>query len=208
MMRMSEAEIRTIAFEGLDGCGKGTAIKELSNLIDCECWESPEETKNARRRRILEEGGETDGLYEFMISSYLDEWCDIESACSEMPPGRVMLLDRCWVSPASVRSSRTGERPVWPAEFKPDVVFSIRVEEGLRRERILAREGAMGNLNSREQQLIDDDEFRDGVQRAELEMGCVPLRIRERSPAVVAMRALQSLLGMEGFAYSPTTSNC
>ena len=43
--------IVTIAFEGLDGSGKGTSIQELSKLIDCECWETPDRIKEARREK-------------------------------------------------------------------------------------------------------------------------------------------------------------
>ena len=102
-----------------------------------------------------------------------------------------------------MRSAVTGEDPDWPGDFKPDVVFTIRVDEDLRRERILARDGGIDNLNDRERRLIDDDDFREGVLRAELQLGCIPLRIRERSPAVVAMRALQNLLGRDGFDFCP-----
>ena len=160
--------------------------------------------KEDRRRMISEQAGETDELQEFMIRSYIDEWSEIERACSELPSGEVMLLDRCWVSNTAVRSARTGERPEWPVNFRPDVIFTIRVDEGLRRERILSRDGGIDNLNQRERQLIEDDDFREGILEAELELGCVPLRIRERSPEVVAMRALQYLLGREGFRYMPS----
>ena len=195
--------IVTIAFEGLDGSGKGTAIKELSKLIECECWETPKRIKEARREKISEQGGETEELYEFMVKSYLAEWSEIKQLCSSMPPGKVVLLDRCWVSNSSVRSARTGEAPEWPVGFIPDVVFTIRVDEDLRRERILSRDGGIDNLNDRERQLIEDDAFREGILRAELELGCTPLRIRERSPEVVAMRALQNLLGRKGFTFLP-----
>ena len=195
--------VLTIAFEGLDGSGKGTTIEELSKLIECECWKTPDRIKEDRRRMISEQAGETDELQEFMIRSYIDEWSEIERACSELPSGEVMLLDRCWVSNSSVRSARTGEAPAWPADFRPDVVFTIRVDEGLRRDRLLSREGGMDRLNDRERQLIEDDDFREGVMRAELELGCTPLRIRDRSPKVVAYRALQSLLGRKGFTFIP-----
>ena len=200
---MSVMEVRTIAFEGLDGSGKGTSIRELSELIDCECWETPRTTKEDRRREISEQSGETDELYQYMVQSYQSEWSEIERLRSTLPPGRVILLDRCWVSTASVRSAVTGEDPDWPGDFEPDVVFTIRVDEDLRRERILSRDGGVDNLNDRERRLIDDDDFREGVLRAELQLGCIPLRIRERSPAVVAMRALQNLLGRDGFDFCP-----
>ena len=102
-----------------------------------------------------------------------------------------------------MRSARTGSRPTWPAVFRPDVIFTIRVDEDLRSERIISRAGGIDGLNSRERELIENEEFREGVLRAELEMGCIPLRIRERSPSVVAMRALQNLLGRKGFTYLP-----
>jgi len=196
-------KIVTIAFEGLDGSGKGTSIQELSKLIDCECWETPNRIKEARREKISEQGGETDELHEFMVESYSGEWSDIKRLCSSLPPGKVVLLDRCWVSNSSVKSARTGEDPEWPAEFRPDVIFTIRVDEELRRDRILSRDGGMDNLNDRERQLIEDDDFREGILRAELELGCTPLRIRQRSPEVVAMRALQNLLGRKGFTFLP-----
>lgn len=195
--------IVTVAFEGLDGSGKGTAIEELSKIIDCECWKTPGGIKEARREKISEEGGETDELHAFMVKSYLGEWSEIQQLCSSMPPGKVVLLDRCWVSNSSVKSARTGEAPTWPGDFMPDVVFTIRVDEDLRRERILSRDGGIDNLNDRERQLIEDDEFREGILRAELELGCIPLRIRDRSPEVVAMRALQNLLGRKGFTFLP-----
>lgn len=196
-------EVRIIAFEGLDGSGKGTTIKELSELIDCSKHETPERIKAARTEKIQEQGGETEELNDFMTQSYMEEWSEIQATCSSMPAGRVMLLDRCWVSYSSVRSSRTGIRPTWPAGIETHVVFTIRVDEALRRERIIGREGGIENLNDRERQLIEDDGFREGVLRAELELGCIPLRIRERSPTVVAMRALQNLLGRDGFTFSP-----
>lgn len=196
--------IRTIAFEGLDGSGKGTSIRKLSELIECECWETPDRIKEARREKIREQGGETEELHRFMVKSYLDEWSEIKALVSRLGPGKVLLIDRCWVSNSAVKSARTGESPEWPVNFRPDVIFTIRVDEGLRRERILSRDGGIDNLNQRERQLIEDDDFREGILEAELELGCVPLRIRERSPGVVAMRALQYLLGLEGFRYLPS----
>ncbi len=195
--------IATIAFEGLDGSGKGTSIRELAKLIECECWETPDGIKQARREKIHEQGGETEELHEFMVESYSEEWSEIKRLCSSLPPGKVVLIDRCWVSNSSVKSARTGVAPEWPADFRPDVVFTIRVDEKLRRERILARDGGIDNLNDRERQLIEDEDFRNGILRAELELGCTPLRIRERSPEVVAMRALQNLLGRKGFTCLP-----
>jgi len=192
--------IRTIAFEGLDGSGKGTSISQLARLIECGTWKTPKAIKEARREKILEQDGETDELEEFMIESYQEEWSEIMHFRSSLPEDNVLLIDRCWVSAASVRSARTGEDPKWLGNFRPDVVFTIRVDENLRRERILARPRA---LNDRERQLIEDDSFRNGVLQAELELGCIPLRIRERAPPVVAMRALQYLLGSKGFTYLP-----
>ena len=78
--------IVTVAFEGLDGSGKGTAIEELSKIIDCECWKTPDRIKEGRRRMISEQDGETDELQEFMIRSYIEEWSEIERACSGLPP--------------------------------------------------------------------------------------------------------------------------
>ena len=66
---MSVLEVRTIAFEGLDGSGKGTSIRRLSELIDCECWETPEQPRRDRRREISEQSGETDELYQYMVQS-------------------------------------------------------------------------------------------------------------------------------------------
>ena len=192
-------EVRKIAFEGLDGCGKDTSIDELALLIDCETWETPEETKQLRRREIYEQPGETEELYEFFIQSYQSEWADMEQRLSTLPPGKVILLNRCWVTPAAYRSAETGEVPEWPLEFKPDVIFTIRVDEELRRERMSSRP----KLNPREKRTLEDHDYREGHQRAELELGCTPLRIRDREPEVVAMRALQHLLGMKGFTYVP-----
>tara|TARA_B110001454_G_C12648853_1_gene404551 strand:- start:332 stop:946 length:615 start_codon:yes stop_codon:yes gene_type:complete len=195
-------KIRTIAFEGLDGSGKGTTIYELSKLIRCECWETPREFKEKRRSKI-DELGETEKLLEFLIESYRKENEEIQTLL-EADSGSVILLDRCWVTPAAVRSTSEVGNPGWvQGVLHPDVIFTIHVDEGLRQERILKRAGGIEELNDRERKTIEDSEFREGIQRAEIEMGCVPLRIRERSPEVVAMRALQNLLGRKEYRHHP-----
>ena len=99
--------IQTIAFEGLDGSGKGTSIRKLSKLIECECWETPDRIKEARREKIREQGGETEELHRFMVKSYLDEWSELKPRF-RLGPGKVLLIDRCWVSNSAVKSARTG----------------------------------------------------------------------------------------------------
>mgnify|MGYP000508855377 CR=1 FL=1 len=193
--------IRTIAFEGLDGCGKDTSIEKLSELIHSATWVTPKQIKNERGEVYGNQDGETDELHKFMIQSYRKEWSEIQEKCSQIPANNVLLVNRCWVSHAAIRSSRTQEPPTWPAEFKPDVVFSIRVDEDLRQKRITKRAGGFENLNDREKQLHLDPEFRDGILDAEIELGCIPLRIRNKDPEVVALRALQILLGMDHFEY-------
>ncbi len=198
---MVAQKIGTIAFQGLDGSGKGTTIAELSKLIDCICWETPEETKEYRGKKI-KELGETDELNEFMIESYLQEWSEIQRLRKDMDSEKVVLIDRCWVSFSSVRFAELEEYPEWPKEeFRPDIVFTIRVDEKLRCERILKRAGGIENLKDRERRLIEDDNFRNDILNAELELGCKPLRIREKNPEVVALRALQFLLGEKDYEH-------
>ena len=50
---------------------------------------------------------------------------------------------------------------------------------------------------------MEDESFRIGVLEAEMELGCIPLGIKGEIPPVVAMRALQYLLGSKGFNYLP-----
>ena len=138
-----------------------------------------------------------------MVESYSEEWSEIKRLCSSLPPGKVVLIDGCWVSNSSVKSARPESRPNGRQTSGPTWSSRSRVDEKLRRERILARDGGIDNLNDRERQLIEDEDFRNGILRAELELGCTPLRIRERSPEVVAMRALQNLLGRKGFTFLP-----
>ena len=109
--------------------------EKLSELIECECWETPDRIKQARKMKIKEQGGGTGELEEFMIESYLAEWSEIKQICSNLPRDKVVLIDRCWVSNSSVRSARTGEAPKWLGDFRPDVVFTIRVDENLQEER-------------------------------------------------------------------------
>ena len=135
-----------------------------------------ESNKPAGRKSTT--GGETRSCTSSW-SNPTGKWSEIKRLCSSLPPGKVVLIDRCWVSNSSVKSARTGVAPEWPADFRPDVVFTIRVDEKLRRERILARDGGIDNLNDRERQLIEDEDFRNGILRAELELGCTPLRMGE-----------------------------
>ena len=161
---------------------------------------TPKEIKEERRSKISELG-ETEELLEFLIGSYRKE-CEKIQARLEEDSGSVILLDRCWVTPAAVRSTSEVGNPGWvEGVLQPDVIFTIHVAEGLRQERTLNPDRP--ELNDRERRLRDEPEFREGIQRAEIEMGCVPLRIRKRSPEVVAMRALQNLLGRKEYRYHP-----
>ena len=137
-----------------------------------------------------------------MIESYLQEWSEIQRLRKDMDSEKVVLIDRCWVSFSSVRFAELEEYPEWPKEeFRPDIVFTIRVDEKLRCERILKRAGGIENLKDRERRLIEDDNFRNDILNAELELGCKPLRIREKNPEVVALRALQFLLGEKDYEH-------
>lgn len=191
-----------VVFEGLDGCGKGTTIRELEALISAKIYETPEQFKRIRRERVSELG---DGskLHEFMLESYVKEWKEIELIETQLKNGEILLIDRSWSSYDSVRFARLGGQVAWPNHCRPDVAFSIRVDEEIRVRRLLEREGSEDRLNDREVQLMRDGMFRDRIMMAERELGCIPLRIRERNPRVVALRALQYLLGRPDFIYVP-----
>jgi hypothetical protein len=70
------------------------------------------------------------------------------------------------------------------------------VDEKLRERRIRERAEETGKeMNEREKRLLEDHHYREDTLDAELKLGCIPLRIREKKPEVVALRALQMLLG-------------
>ena len=211
-------KIRTIAFEGLDSSGKGTTIEKLAEIIQCECWATkknmPEE--DALRKKKIEEFGESQKLLDFLIKSYREESFQIKSLM-EKNPDTVILLDRCFVTPAAIRYAKRNDPGVqdldpdwfegicenWENEvLKPDLIFTIRVDEKLRVKRIMERaEEEEKEINEREERLISDHDYREDTLDAELKLGCIPLRIRERSPEVVAMRALQNLLGRKEYRH-------
>ena len=195
-------QLLTIAFEGFDGSGKDTAIGELSNLIDCETYETQIATKKLRQEWIRTHGDGPE-LHDFMLASYEKEWIEISERVAGLAPGAVLLINRSWVSYESVRFAKLGGELTWPDSYKPDLILSLRVQESLRVPRILGREGSVEALNERERQLMSDKKFRDKIIQAEMLMGCTPLRIRERTPSVVAMRVLQNLLARPGFTYVP-----
>jgi len=202
-------KIRTIAFEGLDSSGKGTTIEKLAEIIQCECWATkknmPEE--DALRKKNIKEFGESRKLLDFLIKSYREESFRIKSLM-EKNPDTVILLDRCFVTPAAIRYATRKDvngNPDWfericenweDGVLKPDLIFTIRVDEKLRAKRMRERAEEKGEeINEREKRLLSDDDYREDTLDAELKLGCIPLRIREKDPEVVALRALQMLLG-------------
>ena len=191
-----------VVFEGFDGCGKGTTISELETLILSERYETPQWLKQIRREKITELGDGPD-LHKFMMESYVEEWKEIGLIENQLINGETLLIDRSWSSYDSVRFARLGGQVSWPNHCKPDVAFTIRVDEEIRVRRLLEREGSEDRLNDREVQLMSDGTFRERIILAEEELDCIPLRIRERNPKVVAMRALQYLLGRPDFIYVP-----
>ena len=191
-----------VVFEGFDGCGKGTTITELETLLLSAKYETPGWLKQLRREKISELG---DGqkLHDFMIESYQCEWREISLTEKKLGNGRILLIDRSWSSYESVRFAKLDGPVEWPEHCKPDVAFTIRVDEEIRVRRLLEREGSEDRLNDREVQLMEDGEFRERIMIAEQKLGLIPLRIRERNPRVVALRALQYLLGRPDFTYVP-----
>jgi thymidylate kinase len=203
-------KIRTIAFEGLDSSGKGTTIEKLAEIIQCECWATkknmPEE--DALRKKNIKEFGESRKLLDFLIKSYREESFRIKSLM-EKNPDTVILLDRCFVTPAAIRYATRNDVSNWNPDWfericenwedgvlKPDLIFTIRVDEKLRAKRMRERAEEKGEeINEREKRLLSDDDYREDTLDAELKLGCIPLRIREKDPEVVALRALQMLLG-------------
>ena len=203
-------KIRTIAFEGLDSSGKGTTIEKLAEIIQCKCWATKRDMgdEDDARQEEIKKLGETRELLKFLIKSYRKESDQIRSLMDENPDS-VILLDRCFVTPAAIRYAERNESPDWDPDWfeqvcenwedgvlKPDVIFTIRVDEKLRERRIRQRASEKGKaLNEREERLLEDHYYREDTLDAELKLGCIPLRIREKKPEVVALRALQMLLG-------------
>ena len=191
-----------IAFEGFDGCGKGTAIDELMKLIKAEKYETKKDTKTLRRD-WLRTFGDGPELHNLMVASYREEWALVTERAKGLQSGTVLLIDRSWASYETNRFANLGGEVNWLNSCKPDVVLSLRVQENLRVPRILERDGSVENLNDRERRLMNDPDFREKLNYAEMKLGCTPLRIRQRSPEVVAMRVLQNLLARPGFTYVP-----
>jgi len=207
-------KIRTIAFEGLDSSGKGTTIEMLAEIIQCECWATKKNMadEDETRRQKIKELGESQELLDFLIESYRKESGQIRLMMAEKPDS-VILLDRCFVTPAAIRYATRNDPDArdwdsdwfegicenWHSEdevLKPDIIFTIRVDEKLRGERIRKRAEEKGEgLNKREKRLLEDHHYREDTLDAELKLGCIPLRIREKKPEVVALRTLQMLLG-------------
>ena len=209
-------KIRTIAFEGLDSSGKGTTIDELNEIIQCERWATKKDMpdEDTVRRLKIEELGESQELRNFLIKSYQKESDQIRLLMDEKPDS-VILMDRCFVTPTAIRYALRKESPDWDSEWfervcenwedgvlQPDIIFTIRVDERLRGERIRKRSKEEGKrLNEREERLLSDHDYREDTLDAELKLGCIPLRIREKNPPVVALRALQFLLGHRDYEY-------
>ena len=191
-----------IVFEGLDGSGKGTTIRQLHRLISSKTYSTPDSLKNYRREKISE-FGDGQELHAIMVESYVTEWKEIDLISKQLEKDEILLIDRSWSSYETVRFARSGGNVVWPDQCTPDLAFTIRVEEEIRVQRLLGREGSEDRLNERETQLMRDEMFREKIMMAEGELGCIPLRIRERNERVVAMRALQYLLGRPDFTYVP-----
>ena len=203
-------KIRTIAFEGLDSSGKGTTIEMLAEIIQCERWATKRNMadEDKVRGQKIKELGESQELLDFLIESYRKESDRIRLMMDENPDS-VILLDRCFVTPAAIRYAKRNESPDWDPEWfnricenwedgvlKPDLIFTIRVDEKLRERRIRERAEETGKeMNEREKRLLEDHHYREDTLDAELKLGCIPLRIREKKPEVVALRALQMLLG-------------
>jgi thymidylate kinase len=166
----------------------------------------PEE--DALRKKNIKEFGESRKLLDFLIKSYREESFRIKSLM-EKNPDTVILLDRCFVTPAAIRYATRNDVSNWNPDWfericenwedgvlKPDLIFTIRVDEKLRAKRMRERAEEKGEeINEREKRLLSDDDYREDTLDAELKLGCIPLRIREKDPEVVALRALQMLLG-------------
>ena len=205
-------KIRTIAFEGLDSSGKGTTIEKLAEIIQCKRWATKKDMpkEDDLRTSKIKEYGESQELLDFLIKSYKKESSQI-SLLMKKNPDSVILLDRCFVTPAAIRYAKRNDPdaqdwdPDWfegicesweDGVLKPDIIFTIRVDEKLRVKRMRERAEKPGKeINEREKRLISDHDYREDTLDAELKLGCIPLRIREKNPEVVALRALQMLLG-------------
>ena len=192
--RTSMHDTKTCSFDGHDGCGKGTTISLLAELIDAEIYETPAAIKEYRRGLVDLEASPS--RTSALVKSYELEQKVIEEhrqACSK----GILLLDRSFASCAAERYARRDVLVAyWPEEVHhPDLPIVLQIEEDLRRSRIWARfESGGPELNDRELLLEQDDEYRGRLEQSWMDLELTPLPVRTRSPAVVALRAQQLII--------------
>ena len=76
-----------IVFEGLDGSGKGTTIRQLHRLISSKTYSTPDSLKNYRREKISE-FGDGQELHAIMVESYVTEWKEIDLISKQLEKTR------------------------------------------------------------------------------------------------------------------------
>jgi len=195
----------TIGFEAHDGCGKTTTVIMMAEYLGGESWHTPTDAPEIKQSRdeILTTFEESSPeMWSHMLSTYDDEAEMIRSKLESMNGG-VLILDRTWASFEAewyARSPKYGRnRPklsnIWPEHvFQPNVTFNCMIPEEERLLRIHSRASFGRELNQREKKLAEDDVYRHILEEARNKLGCVPLRLRQRSPEVCVRTAMQHLL--------------
>lgn len=158
-----------IAIEGLDGSGKSTLVRALSELLEATVVRNPPEELTAERREA-----------DTWTPSERRRWYlnanakAAEIAVDAQERGEVVVMDRSVASTLAFGRADEGRVAVngdWPEWIpRPDLLVLLSLPESERLRRLTNRGGA---LTSEERRLLEDDAYRGAVLEGYRRLGAV-----------------------------------
>lgn len=197
-----------IGLEGHDGTGKSATADNLLSLFDGIRLHRTEEMATKRRNLIAKKNNGEFTLSELSRAqdeTYREERRDVESKSSSLSEGELVVLDRTWASHAAEQMWDCQEMNelfehlqkdgtvLWPKDvLKPSITFELYIPEETRSQRVDSRGE---KLARRDWNLKTKPEYREALEGARKQLGCVRLSLRARNERIAGLRAAQVILG-------------